>query len=559
MRRARGARPWGPRIANQKENAKKSEIRPTPHSSLPTPHSFWYTVPAMQNSHRARFVPLYAAWVAVWCMATGACGRKPPPGAAPSASTSVSAAPSASAPASDEPPAASASGSAPAPAFGELLLYSTAIETYVRSVSSNGGRVLGYLRVGAAVHRGDAPASTEGCKGGWYAVEPRGFVCANDAATLDNDAHMVALAKPGPARGQPMPWQYARVKSPAPHYYFKIPTKTDMRKLEGAEVVERIERAARIPDPNLELIGDAMEVPPLLAQAGRVPRPIGSQPRLRFWVHTGRADPNTRVAILSHFIFENRHYVITSQLDLIPLDRLTIIRPSTFHGVELKEGQALPVAFVRGKAAVGYKPDDAGNLTQQVPFGPRQGMTLTGQERKEKGSTLLETTDGAWVPSGSLVVVEARKNIPTFVKSDDLRWLDIDIRSQSLVAYEGKRPVYATLISTGTGFLGDPETTHATPRGVFNIFSKHVSTKMSGDELGAEYQIDDVPYVQYFHKSYALHGAFWHDDFGHIHSHGCVNLAPADAAWVFEFTSPELPKGWHGAQAGSGGTTVFIH
>ena len=82
---------------------------------------------------------------------------------------------------------------------------------------------------------------------------------------------------------------------------------------------------------------------------------------------------------------------------------------------------------------------------------------------------------------------------------------------------------------------------------------------MSGDELGAEYLIDDVPYVQYFHKSYAIHGAFWHDSFGQVHSHGCVNLAPADAAWVFEFTSPELPESWHGAFAQSGGTTVFIH
>lgn len=399
--------------------------------------------------------------------------------------------------------------------------------------------------------------STEGCKGGWFAIEPRGFVCANDAATLESEANMVALAQPLPARGEPLPFAYAKVKSPAPHYYTKIPSREDMRKVEGGEAVARIERA--IPDPNLDLIGPAIEVPPLLAQGGRIPRPIGTAPRLRFWVHTGRADPGTRVAILSHFIAEKRHYVITSQLDLVPLDRLTIVKPSAFHGIELKEGQGLPVGFVRGKAATGYKADDKGNLTQAVALGPKQAMALTGQERKEKGGTLLETSDGVWVPSTALILLDARKNIPSFVKSDDMRWIDIDIRSQSLVAWQGKKPVYATLVSTGTGFLGDPETTHATPRGVFTIFSKHVSTKMSGDELGAEYQIDDVPYVQYFHKSYALHGAFWHDSFGQIHSHGCVNLAPADAAWIFEFTSPELPKGWHGAHAASGGTTVFIH
>jgi hypothetical protein len=438
-------------------------------------------------------------------------------------------------------------------------LYSTAIETYVRALAANGGRVLGYLRVGANVRRSDEPVTTEGCKGGWFAIEPRGFVCANDAATLDDKANMVALAQPLPARGEPMPFAYARVKSPAPHYYFKIPSKQDMRKVEGGEFQQRIDRALHLPDPNLDVLGPAIEVPPTLAQGGRLPRPIGTAPRLRFWVHTGRADPNTRVAIASHFVSEGRHYAITSQLDLLPLDRLTLIKPPSFHGVELKEGQSLPVAFVRGKAATGYKADDAGHLTQPVALGSKQGMILTGQQRSEKGGTLLETTEGAWVPSSALIQLEPRKNIPSFVKHDDQRWLDIDIRSQSLVAYHGKKPVYATLVSTGTGFLGDPETTHATPRGVFTIFSKHVSTRMSGDELGAEYQIDDVPYVQYFHKSYAIHGAFWHDSFGQIHSHGCVNLAPADAAWIFEFTTPELPKGWHGAHAHAGGTTVFIH
>jgi hypothetical protein len=401
--------------------------------------------------------------------------------------------------------------------------------------------------------------STEGCKGGWYAVEPRGFVCANEAATLEPEAVMVALAKPGPARGQPVPYTYGKVKAPAPHYYSKIPSREDMRKVEGAEVRERIARAAHAQDPNFALLGPASEVPAVLAAGGRIPRPTGTSPRLRFWVHTGRADPNTRLAILSHFESEGRRYAITSQLDLVALDRLAIMRPSSFRGVELAEGQRMPVAFVKGKAAIGYRADDEGRLTQQVPFGPRQGMVLTGQRRQEKGAELLENSEGVWVASSSLVVIEPRKNIPTFVKSDEQRWLDIGIRSQTLIAWKGRTPVFATLVSTGTGMLGDPETTHATPRGVFTVFAKHVSSRMSGDELGGEYQIDDVPYVQYFHKSYALHGAFWHDDFGRVRSHGCVNLSPADAAWVFEFTSPEVPQGWHGAHAGSGGTTVFIH
>jgi len=520
-----------------------------------------------------RLIAIGISALACW---SAACHRPAPTGDGPSASSSapilaatasVSADPSAScsasalcAPSASCAPAASGSA---APAgetqtpWGDKVLHSTAIETYVRAVAQSGARAIGYLRVGASVRRSDEPVGTTGCKGGWYAIEPRGFVCANESMTLDEKAAILALAKPLPARGQPMPFPYAKVKGMPPHYYTRIPSATDMRKVEGGDVKARL---ASVPkDQHADLLGPAIEVPPFLAEGGRIPRPVGTAPRLRFWVHTGRADPNTRVAILSHFEAEGRHWALTSQLDLVALDRVNVVKPSSFQGVAIGEGQSLPVAFVKGRGATGYKPDESGKLSQTVALGPKQGMLLTGQTRKDKGSELVEGSDGTWVPASALIVVEPRKNIPSFVKGDDQRWLDIDIRSQSLVAYEGKRPVYATLVSTGTGFLGDPETTHATPRGVFTVFAKHVSTKMSGDELGAEYQIDDVPYVQYFHKSYALHGAFWHDDFGHVHSHGCVNLAPADAAWVFEFTNPELPKGWHGLFATGGGTTVFIH
>ena len=64
----------------------------------------------------------------------------------------------------------------------------------------------------------------------------------------------------------------------------------------------------------------------------------------------------------------------------------------------------------------------------------------------------------------------------------------------------------------------------------------------------------------YFHGSYALHAAFWHDRFGRVRSHGCINLAPADARWLFGWTTPELPAGLHGVRAlgANPGTYVFI-
>ena len=69
----------------------------------------------------------------------------------------------------------------------------------------------------------------------------------------------------------------------------------------------------------------------------------------------------------------------------------------------------------------------------------------------------------------------------------------------------------------------------------------------------------DVPFVQYFTEGYAFHAAYWHDEFGTPRSHGCVNLSPIDAAWLFNWTLPEVPAAWHAALSLKKGTLVFIH
>jgi lipoprotein-anchoring transpeptidase ErfK/SrfK len=83
---------------------------------------------------------------------------------------------------------------------------------------------------------------------------------------------------------------------------------------------------------------------------------------------------------------------------------------------------------------------------------------------------------------------------------------------------------------------------------------------MSSDELGEEFELSDVPYVQYFDQGgYALHGAYWHDGFGQPRSHGCINLSPGDARRVFDWTEPRVPEQWHGSLLPLRGTVVFIH
>ena len=55
-----------------------------------------------------------------------------------------------------------------------------------------------------------------------------------------------------------------------------------------------------------------------------------------------------------------------------------------------------------------------------------------------------------------------------------------------------------------------------------------------------------MPWTEFFspEKGLALHTAYWHDGFGHAKSHGCVNLAPIDARWLYFWSDPDVPPGW---------------
>jgi hypothetical protein len=67
-----------------------------------------------------------------------------------------------------------------------------------------------------------------------------------------------------------------------------------------------------------------------------------------------------------------------------------------------------------------------------------------------------------------------------------------------------------------------------------------------------------VPYVQYFSEGYALHAAYWHDSFGAPRSHGCINLSPSDARYLFHYSDPPVPRGFHGAFSLREGTLLEI-
>jgi hypothetical protein len=244
----------------------------------------------------------------------------------------------------------------------------------------------------------------------------------------------------------------------------------------------------------------------------------------------------------------------------MPADRFRPIKGSEFHGFRIPEEAKPPFAIVKSKKAKKLH-DEGGRLVVDGRLEWRSVVPITGKQRIQKGRYYDEIEGGGWVGDDEVSRVELAKKMPGWA-NDGEKWIDINVTRQVLVAYEGTKPVYATLVSTGEAGLDDPATTKATKRGIFRVHTKYVTATMDSRAVGEEFELRDVPYVQYFTEGYALHAAYWHDVFGQPKSHGCVNLAPEDARRLFFWTGPVVPDGWHGASAGTNGktgTVVFVH
>jgi hypothetical protein len=423
----------------------------------------------------------------------------------------------------------------------ELELVATAREAFVHARPSRRSRRLGYLRLGARVKRDASPTSTDGCPGGWYGVAPEGYACAGATASLDAANPAAELARPRPERDDPLPYVYARSKGFPPRLYTRLP-KSD-----------RPDLTAR-PAAGWEHTRDT-ELPRLLAEGRSLPTVFGfSREAAGSPEH---AVPNSAFALLSTHEHEGRRFGLTTELELVPLDLVKPVRANEFRGVALGGELSLPVVFVRSRHALLYAGSPERGLSIARPLAHREALAVSGRSALLGSRRYLETRAGDWLADAELVRIEAPKRLPPWA-SGTRTWIHVSIGTQTLVAYVGKEPVYATLVSTGAGGLADPAESQATPRGEFLVHTKHVTATMSGDEVGDEFDLGDVPYVQYFSGGYAFHAAYWHDAFGAPKSHGCVNLSPIDARWLFHFSEPPVPRGWHGAFSLSEGTLVSI-
>ena len=135
----------------------------------------------------------------------------------------------------------------------------------------------------------------------------------------------------------------------------------------------------------------------------------------------------------------------------------------------------------------------------------------------------------------------------------DKKHIEVYLDRQLLLAYEEDKPVYAARVSTG-------QKNYETPTGWFHTFHKRPTYHMfGGADEASLFDLPGTPWDTYItDNGVALHGTYWHNDFGHPHSHGCINMRPEDARWVFRWTLPTVPPDQNLVFKPGTGTRVWV-
>jgi hypothetical protein len=414
----------------------------------------------------------------------------------------------------------------------------TKTQVVVRMESEPEATQLGFVRIGAHLRiRGGEPERTPTCASGWYELYPRGYACAGQGIEV-RDTPPDAGREMAADLSSALPYHYWFVKEPQVPEWHQLPSRDDQRAAAA--------HAARY----LELLGaeDARRAAQL--RAGELASEPPPPPEVARWLDHGFFVASNGVEVRS-----SRRFVRTVRGSYVKEAQLEERTGSQFQGVELgplSDGgeRTLPVAWAvrAARPMVRFEgPDGTLRMLDDDEADAIERLAIVEWRRRERvGDQLYHVVagpDGAdrWLRDWFVAVAELREP-PSGVASDE-PWVHVDISSQTLVLYRGETPIYATLVSTGVEG-------HDTPEGEFSIRRKMITDTMAdlGADVGEDdrYRIEDVPWTQYFEGSVALHGAFWHGQFGMPRSHGCVNLAPRDAQYVFMHTWPEVPEGWHG-------------
>ncbi|MDI1431042.1 L,D-transpeptidase [Polyangium sorediatum] len=460
--------------------------------------------------------------------------------------------------------------------------------TVVYDRPSTKGRPLGELGAGAAVARSSEPFARKECPGGWYVVRPRGFVCAGEAATTDPS--LAVALPPGPDLSRALPYRYGRARTEGVPLYTRLPMPAEQTTEEpdlkrylnkrGSLDAEMLGAAANdVPvDPRGVPQGPPVLMPGVDGADAAGKRTVGSffafpasavaplaplASRVAD-LKSGVLRKGSGVALAGSFVAsvasdagEGRRFGVTPSGQVVPIDRLKPALGTTWHGLDV-EKVGLPVAFVHKSGVTAWKlrkgeaePDEDEELER------RMAVPLSGKFRTVNGVRFEQSREGYWLRAQDLVVIVRRTKFPDFAKGEQ-KWLDVSLANQTLTAYEGQKPVYATLISSGRDVLKEAAESASTARGTFRIRKKRVTTALDSREVHGDFEVADAPWVMEFEPGYALAGTYWGDGLGEAQTFHAVALSPVDARRLFHWSGPELPEGWHGVTDAMGEGTMVV-
>lgn len=344
--------------------------------------------------------------------------------------------------------------------------------------------LVGHVARGARLRvRGELrPEDPSYCASGmYYALEPFGWICSTDAQPTNQPVTTQSVLQIVP--GTNVPYRYVMVVVPEGEY---LP------------MWDSIEDLWQYNDPTRQL---------------------------------GRGD----TVALSDTIeqFEDESYYITVDGKVLPVKGTSSMKAySEWQGEPITAATHLPFGWVTPQKAPVYdaprgkKIDELERRTRIDTIGEQQ----IGSQR------WLEIGEGRFIKADHLN--EVRRLERPIETNQHPQWIDVDLGEQVVVAYVNDQPVYATLTSSGK----DPNNT---PRGNYPIWGKASAITMKSQQYDdSPYYVNRVPWVLFFQAHNALHGAYWHDRFGVTKSHGCANLSPRDARYLFEWLDPTLPSGW---------------
>jgi hypothetical protein len=506
------------------------------------------------------------------------------------------------------------------PPYTGPLLGALAMQTPVYPTMEMGNKRLGYIRLGGKAPVDPNPVKNAACPKGWYHLLDGGYVCAK-YATTDMANPSVRMGVTPPNLDDVLPYKYAYNTAHGTPLYRSVPSKDEMIKYEPyLEIAKKAKKKKKadeeeedssspkekdtaskdslppsvggaVPsteDPNeADRIGPAPSPPPTMASADVAALldagPGVEDPPKPWWQQTekGKA-PNVTlaelekdadgtvakrmvkgffVAVDKSFGWNNRSWYKTTAGLVAPTDRMYIVKPPTSHGIDVPEG-VKQVGFIISSKSSKFEVDQEQKTVKVKGPAPRfTAAGLTGVEATVKSVVYRQTTEGWWMKAVDMTFTEPGPPPADLAKGE--KWIDVNLTRKTLLAIEGDKPVYAALVSPGRKSTNKAKD-HSTVKGTFRIREKHIAVTMDGDGTAAgdlPYSIEDVPYVAYFEGSYALHGAFWHNNFGREMSHGCVNLSPLDAKKIFFWVEPKLPRGLHAVWSSkeNRGTIVVIH